>query len=169
MCKWKIFKEFSFNNDDVEAKEVSIDAYYKEKYTEMRRHRDFQLSTANWCTVILLAIIAGFVTLNEDAPPLAQFGCYGYILFKSSIILFIWTIIFLGSRIVIHSADRYQHLRDWVSIYLEPTIKGQKYTPKPPEVPLQNVIIGVLVFLGFLSTVIVLVLYNPSNILSCFC
>ena len=165
MAMKKFLMWFTSKADEVMDKEVSIDACYKEKYNEMRRHRDYQLSTVNWCTVILLAIIAGFVSINNDSSYLEnQISPCGYIFFKGFVILFIWTVVYLGSIIVNHSAKRYYHMREWVSKNMEPVINGEKYKPEEADVPIQNAIIAILVFLGLLASGIVVVFYNPSNL-----
>lgn len=145
--------------EEVKDKEISRDVYYQEKYNEMRRHRDWQLNAANWCTIILLAIIAGFVSLTQGESQIETlFGLCGIVIFKICAVLIIITIVVLGSKIVDHSANRYSHLRKWVSDYLEPSVNGNKYVPEDVGVRIQNVIIAILVILGVLTSFIVIIL-----------
>ena len=158
MAKKIFFVGFSCNNDDVKDEKVSIDVYYQEKYNEMRRHRDYLLSTANWCTVILLAIIAGFVSLNKDcSQPVTQFLTYRIPILKFFVVLFIIVIFLLGRYIINYSANRYEDLRKWVTENIEPTVRGKKYDRKETR-PIQKVIIAILAILGILASLIVLLI-----------
>jgi hypothetical protein len=158
MTSKKIIFGFISKNEEPQDEKISIDVFYQEKYKEMRRHRDYQLTTANWCTVILLAIIAGFVSLNKDnLETITQFGSCGELIFKIIVVLFVCAIVVLGSKIVDHSAKRYSHLREWVSENMEPTINGKKYKPARTDIPIQTVIIAILVFLGLLTIGIVII------------
>jgi len=111
-----------------EAREnINPDIVYQELYEEMRRYRDYELTSSTWFMVILLATISGIITLKfGDHSNFDLLTCN--FLFKV-ISSFLCTLIALsGILSAIFAACRYNHLRDWVTKNFEPDWK--KYKPK---------------------------------------
>ena len=113
---------------------ISIETKYKEMNEEMRRTRDYELDVSNWNTIILLAIIAGIITLktNRHTNELLNFCLDLRIpLVKIFISICIFLIILSASFSIYYCSKRNEHMRKWVDKNLEKKINGIKeYKPK---------------------------------------
>jgi hypothetical protein len=141
------------------VKEVSSDVIYQEKYQEMRRHRDYELTVSTWYTTILLAIAGVIFTakFTDTSSTISSLLTYNYII---KIFLFIvdFVIMFSGCYSVWYSHDRYESLRKFMNDFFEPKIP--KFDPRPMGIKPYQLIIITQIVLFFL---ICLAIFIPNS------
>lgn len=108
--------------------EIAREIIYSELYNEMRRYRDYELSTATWYTAILIALLGFIVSAKygNDAH-LATFA-QGWCVQVSTVILS--TVLGLSSCYSIWYVNRrYSGIRDVVDKHLEPKWVKDAFKP----------------------------------------
>lgn len=136
---------------------VSADIVYQEMYEEMRRFRDYELTSSNWHTAILLALAGVILTLkntNEVTPISALLSQNS--LFKLGLSFLAFILVSGGIFTALYASSRYNHMREWVNKNLEPTWK----TYNPPSKRLKP--IHAIVFVQtILAIIVVATLWFP--------
>lgn len=87
---------------------------YNQMYEEMRRHRDYELSTAKWYISIFLAINGGLITLITSNHSIWLFSSFFWckLIFIKFFLGFVFgALTWSGIVIIDHSHGRYQFLR----------------------------------------------------------
>lgn len=99
-----------------DAKEnISPDAVYQEMYQEMRRYRDYEITSSQWYTGFLVIILGAMINAKQLNP---------LILFCVIVLSILLT--FCGITSVIYAKTRHQALRKWVTDWYEPFWKDFK-------------------------------------------
>lgn len=106
---------------------VSPDIVYQELYQEMRRFRDYELSSSTWYTVILLAILSAIISVKYASDSLLKVSLFGDCTIKIVVLLVIFLIGFSNIWSTYYVRRRYHHLRNYVD-YLEP--EWHNYQPE---------------------------------------
>jgi hypothetical protein len=118
------------NSQKVREKEVSIDTVYSEMYTEMRRHRDYQFSSATWYTTLLLALVGLILAAKYGEN---KSGVKDIIInhaeIKWIIVLVAAVVCFNSCYAILYSHQRYSDLRGYTDDNLEPSWR-KKFTPR---------------------------------------
>ncbi len=117
------------------GEKVSVDTVYSEMYNEMRRHREYQFSSAKWYTTLFLALIGAiFAAKYSGQSP----GIKNIIDSNEGIrcvIILVAILICLNScHTILYSHWRYSELRRYADIGLEPkwkTFLPKKIKPQP--------------------------------------
>ena len=112
------------------SQDVARDTVYSEMYAEMRRFRDYELSSASWYTAMLLALLGGLFLYSTTEEPALTVD-----LVKTIAILLAAVLCAAGWFAVGYSWARYRELRDYTTAQLEPgwhrfTPKSHDWTPR---------------------------------------
>ena len=108
-------------------KPVSPDIVYQELYQEMRRFRDYELSSSTWYTVILLAILSAIISVKYAGNLYLKDTIFGNCTVKVVVLLVIILIGFSSVWSAYYVQRRYHHLRNYTD-YLEP--EWHNYQPE---------------------------------------
>ncbi|MDP2363214.1 MAG: hypothetical protein Q8M94_05540 [Ignavibacteria bacterium] len=107
--------------------EVSSDIIYQELYQEMRRFRDYELSSSTWYTIILLAILSAIISVKYAGNLSLKDTIFENCTVKVVVLSVIFLIGFSSVWSAYYVRRRYQHLRNYVD-YLEP--EWHNYQPE---------------------------------------
>ncbi|MFZ5923471.1 MAG: hypothetical protein ACOYY3_20695 [Chloroflexota bacterium] len=127
-------KEKSKKTDEREL--VTPDVVYQEMHEEMRRYRDYEITSSNWYTAILLAI-AGVVLASKDNIELPL---------KLALTFLVPFLAISGIFTALYASSRYEHMRNWFDENLEPNWKT--YKPLKKWLKPIHMIVAVQVVLG---------------------
>lgn len=118
------------NSQKANEKEVSIDTVYSEMYAEMRRHRDYQFSSATWHTTLLLAL-AGLILAAKYGGNISGMKdiIANHAETKWIIGLIAVVVCFNSCYAIIYSHRRYADLRKYADDNIEPSWR-KRFTPR---------------------------------------
>jgi hypothetical protein len=119
-----------------EVSEVSKGTVYSERYNEMRRYRDYELTASTWYSVILLGILGFLISAkfgDNLASALFKFSPEDRILIQIFTAVAVTLIGACSLFSVRYVASRYDELREHVTRELEPP----KWMFTPREFPIQ--------------------------------
>jgi uncharacterized membrane protein YidH (DUF202 family) len=106
-------------------KPVSADIVYQEMYEEMRRFRDYELTSSNWYTAILLALTGVILTIkNTDGESSISVLLAQNSLLKFGLSFLALILVTSGIFTALYASSRYYSIREWVNENLEPTWKN---------------------------------------------
>ena len=150
---------------------VSKEIVYQEMYNEMRRARDYEISSSTWYTTLLTIFLALIFTIkfgvtqntkiielsassvkNIFTETASMLSINQFIL-KIGLTLIIIVIGFLSISTVIYAGKRYREMRNWVDKNLEPDWK--KFTPHRYLIEPNLNIVLVQIFVIAISLVII--------------
>lgn len=140
---------------------ISDAIVYQEFYQEMRRYRDYELTSSNWYTTLLLAILSSIIVIRFTSDAFLQ-HLFDDILVRS-VICVITLILYIGGVFSVnYVSTRYQKIRNYVNDNLEPEWKktGFKNVIKPQRITPRFFIYLTLTTL-FLA--VVLILFFPQS------
>jgi hypothetical protein len=111
----------------IPQEEISKEVVYQEMYAEMRRSRDYELTSSTWYTTIFLALILAILNLkfgnNPSITTLMQNSSFKIV---TSIVFYI--LAFGSIYPVWYSSNSFKVMREWTNDH-EPSWKISSFTP----------------------------------------
>jgi hypothetical protein len=156
----------TINQKKIKRTKVNGDIVYQESLNELRHHRNAEFTTANWNTVIMLAVIGGEISFKFQYIK----GDLSFISFTTfsniKILIAIWIIVQTLSTLysIIYSHARYvlmrEHTRDYFKQDIQMTALEyvEKYEkPIYKALKLQIFLMLGTGFLGFIAFILLLI------------
>lgn len=126
-----------------------IATYYSERYNEMRRFRDYELTISTWFSAILLAILGIIATekFNHKSPLFVQLN--NNLTTQILIALAVTTIGLCYVYSLCYVAFRYQELRTYMTAFIEPQKQPFQFNPyKTCITPKDAIFVTYVVLIG---------------------
>ena len=130
---------------------MNIDVIYSERYNEMRRFRDYELTASTWYSAILLAILGFVASTKFDHESLLFNPLNMNIATQILIAIGVLIVGICGVYSICYVSYRYQELRNYMDIFVE----SDDFKPHPfPVKPLHAILLTQLILIGAINFVL---------------